>query len=413
VTFEALFVPSRYREAVADRAWLEAMLEAEGALAHAEAATGVFSGEVAEAIAAVCRVECFDVAALVKAGSAVGNPAEPLIRALREQVGGEAATYVHWGATSQDVIDTAAMLVSRGARSLILDDLDGVAAACASLAERYRSTPMAGRTLLQQAVPTTFGLRAALWLASVLDAAALLRDAQLPAQLGGAAGTLAPLGERAAEVRRLFARELDLAHPELPWHTNRVPIARFAAALDICGGVLAKIGLDVILLSQTDVGEVAERNAGGSSTMPQKRNPAGSVLARACAMQVHAHAAMLTGAVPQELERAAGAWQAEWPSLSAALAFTGGAAAAIRDVVGELEVGVERMRANLRPETVSERVAFALTEMHGREEAQRLAAGTPLEQLDVPAELLDPSAYLGSAEAFVDAALERYQRERK
>jgi 3-carboxy-cis,cis-muconate cycloisomerase len=412
VTFEALFVPADYRKTVADGAWLEAMLEAERALANAESLAGVVPVDAAKAIADACRPDLFDAAAIVEAGRAVGNPAEPLVRALRERVGGDAATYVHWGATSQDIVDTAAMLVTGRARSLIVDDLARVAAGSAELAQQHREAVMAGRTLLQQAVPTTFGLRAAQWLLGVLDASAGLRGVELPAQLGGAAGTLAPLGDRAGEVRRLFAAELELAHPELPWHTNRVPIARIAAALDVCAGVLAKIALDVILLAQTEVGEVAEHAAGGSSTMPQKRNPVGSALTRACAAQVHAHAGVLTAGLAQELDRGAGGWHAEWPSLSAALAFAGGAAAAVREVVEGLEVNTARMRANLRPETASERLAFALAQRHGREEAHRLVATTPAEELDVPGELLDPTTNLGSAGDFVDAALDRYGRQR-
>ena len=410
MTFEALFVPAEHREAVSDSAWLAAMLEAERALAGAEAQAGVIPENAAATIAAGCRAELFDIAAVVEAGRAAGNPAEPLVRALRETVAGEAATYIHWGATSQDIVDTAAMLVTAGARAQVLGELDRVAAACAELARRHRESVMAGRTLLQQAVPATFGLRAAQWLLAVLDAAEGLRELALPAQLGGAAGTLAALGESAREVSRLFAAELGLAHPELPWHANRVPIARIGAALDVCAGALAKIGLDVILLSQTEVAEVTEHAAGGSSTMPQKRNPVGSALARGSAAQVHAHAGVLTGALAQELERGAGGWQAEWPSLSAALAFTGGAAAAIRRVVEGLEVDQERMRANLRRETASERLAFALAEEHGREEAHRLVAATPAEELGVPADLLDPTTYLGSAEDFVDAALARYRQ---
>ncbi len=411
MTFDALFVPAELREAVSDRAWLGAMLEAERALANAEALAGVIPAAAAAAIADACRPELVDLEGVVEAARSAGNPAAPLVQALRKAVGGGAATYVHWGATSQDIVDTAAMLVSRHALSILLEELERVAAGCARLAREHRSTPMAGRTLLQQAVPTTFGLRASGWLLAVLEATKLLREVELAAQLGGAAGTLAPLGDRAEEVRRLYAVELDLANPPLPWHANRVRVAQLGSALDIAAGALAKIGLDVILLSQTEVEEVAEASGGGSSTMPQKRNPVRSTLARASALQVHAHAGVLTSGLAQELDRAAGAWQAEWSSLSAALALTGGAASSIREVVEGLQVDGARMRANLRQETVTERLAFSLAEEHGIAEARRLVAETPFEALGVPVELLDPASYLGSAEELVDLALQRYRSE--
>ena len=308
----------------------------------------------------------------------MGNPAEPLVRALRKEVGAEAADVVHHGATSQDVVDTAAMLVSRRALDLVLAELDRAAAAVATLAETHRATPMAGRTLLQQAVPTTFGLKAAGWLVAILEAQdglERIRSERLAVQLGGAAGTLSALGEKGPEVLRLFARELELGEPVVPWHADRTRIAELGRALSTTAGSLAKIGLDVILLAQTEVGEVREATGGASSTMPHKRNPVGSVRARACARLVNGHASVLTASLEQEHERAAGAWQAEWPALSGALAYTGGAAAAIAGVAEGLEVDAERMRRNLElthGAIVSERISFLLTERIGRERATAL-----------------------------------------
>jgi 3-carboxy-cis,cis-muconate cycloisomerase len=384
-TFGPVLVPTELLAAVSDAAWLEAMLAAERALANAESRAGVIPPDAAAAVAGACEPDGFDLAALLAEGHAVGNPAEPLVRALRERVGGEAVGLVHLGATSQDVVDTAAMLVARAALGLVAGELDGLAAECARLAEAHRSTPIAARTLLQQAVPTTFGAKAAGWLVDVVDAARAVREVRLEAQLGGAAGTLAALGQRGPEVLAAFASELGLAEPLLPWHARRAPLRRIAAALGDVAAACAKIGLDVVLLAQTEVGEVAEAEGGVSSTMPHKRNPVRAVLARACARVVHANAGVLLGG-EHEHERAAGAWQAEWTALSEALAHAGGAAAAARECLAGLEVRPERMRQNMGEALHAERDALA---------ARGLVSAD--------------DAYLGSAEAFVDRALARYR----
>ena len=388
--FDALFIPHSIRESVAGRAWLEAMLDAEGALAVAEARAGVIPDDASRKIFNACDAARFDFEEIAGAGRPAANPAEPLVRALREAVGGDAAQYVHWGATSQDVLDTASMLVARRSLGLIRAELDAVAAACARLAEEHRATVMAARTLLQQAVPTTFGLKAASWLVGVVEARARLAALRLAAQLGGAAGTLAALGKKGPEVLKLFADELALAEPTVPWHTVRVRIGELGGALDLAAGACAKIALDVTLLAQTEVAEVSTGDDGRSSTMPHKRNPASAVLALACARQTHAHAGVLTASLVQEHERAAGAWQAEWQSLSGALAYSGGAAAATRTTLDGLRVDKERMRENLREETLSEQAVF---------------------RSDGVGRTLEPSDYLGSADAFVDRALELYRRE--
>ena len=434
--FGPLFVPGELLDAVSGRAWLGGMLAFERALAEVEGRLGVIPVDAAEEIAQACRPELYDFDELLVRGRSVGSPPEPLVRALRDEVGDEAARYVHWGATSQDVMDTASMLVTRSALDLVLADLDRVATAVAALAETHRSTPMAARTILQQAVPTTFGLKSAGWLVAVLDArdplVAYRRD-RLAVQLGGAAGTLAPLGERGPEVVRLVADELDLAEPVLPWHTNRTRIAELGAALSTTAGVLAKIGLDVVLLAQTEVAEVSEgTGGGGSSTLPHKRNPIESTLARACARLVAGYASVLASGLDQEHERAAGAWHAEWEALTGALAYTGAAAHATAAVVSSLEVDTARMRANLDATNglvLAERISFVLAERHGRaagheiarEAAERMRSSgrSFAEELSAddrlglaPEELatvLDPTTYLGSAEAFVDRALERYR----
>jgi len=428
--FSAIFVPQELRDAVSDHAWVQGMLDAERALAQACAAAGLVPQEAAARIAEACRAELYDPEQLAEEGRAVGNPAEPLVRALRERVGPDAADAVHPGATSQDVVDTAAMLVSRRAVSLVLARLDGLADGCAELARTHRSTPMAARTLLQQAVPTTFGLKAAGWLAGSVEARrtlAAVRGERLAAQLGGAAGTLAALGEDALEVVRRYAEELELAEPVLPWHTSRQRIAELGAALAAAAGAAAKVGVDVTLLAQTEVAEVAETSPGGSSTMPHKRNPISSALAVACARLASAHASVLLTSPAHEHERAAGSWHAEWEALSGALSFAGGAAAAAADAVIGLEIDSERMRANLDASgglVVAERISYALAPRLGRGEAHAVVAaaasarsfrealladgrvGLSAEELD---SLLDPSGYLGSAEALVDRALAVYE----
>ena len=432
--FSAIFVPEDLRDAVSDRAWLQGMLDAESALAKAGAAIGLVPEDAAARIGEACRAELYDAARLAVDGRTVGNPSEPLVRELRSAAGDEAADYVHLGATSQDIVDTAAMLVSRSATALVLAELDRLAEGCAALARAHRSTPMTARTLLQQAVPTTFGLKAAGWLVAVLEARtrlAAVRDERLAAQLGGAAGTLAALGGDALELVRLYAEELGLAEPVLPWHTNRQRLAELGAALDGAAGAAAKVGRDVVLLAQTEVGEVAEASGGRSSTMPQKRNPVRATLAIACARLTNAHAGVLLAELAHEHERAVGGWHAEWEALSGALAFAGGSAAAAADAVAGLEVDAERMRANLDAGggiVVAERISFALTPRLGRSQAHEVVAdaastasfrealladeriGLSADDLDA---LLEPTAYLGAAEALVDRALAELERSRQ
>jgi 3-carboxy-cis,cis-muconate cycloisomerase len=443
--FRPIFVPDRFREAVSGRAWLQAMLDAEAALAVAQARADLIPPEAAEIIASRCDASLFDPEEIGARGSAAGNPVLPLVRALTgavSEVSEDAARHVHKGATSQDITDTAAMLVARRAMGLILAEVDGIAAACSRLAVAHRDTLMAGRTLLQQALPTTFGLKAAGWLVSVLEARKKLldvRSSRLAAQLGGAAGTLASLGGSGVSVLEEFARELDIAEPAVPWHTNRTRISELGDALSLLAGVLAKISLDVILLSQTEVGEVAEpagEGRGASSTLPHKRNPILSVTTTACSRRVQNLSQTLGAAMVGEHERAAGAWHSEWESLSDALALTGGAAAAMREVTEGLEVHPEKMRENLyetKGMLMAENVTTVVADHLGRLEAHELVeaasrraadGGKPFreelltepvlreqlttEEIDAA---LDPAGYLGSAGTFVDRALELYRRE--
>jgi 3-carboxy-cis,cis-muconate cycloisomerase len=436
--FSGLFVPEAVREATSELAWLQALLDAEAALAAAEAEAGLIPAEAAEAIAAACDAGDFDLEALGRDARPAGTPVVPVVAALREKLDDDAAGFVHRGATSQDMIDTAAVLVASRALGPIDAELEGVVAACAGLAEQHRGTLMAGRTLLQQGLPTTFGLKAAGWLDSVLSARERLGSVSLAVQLGGAAGTLASLGADGAGVVGLMANRLELDEPPLPWHTARLRVADLGAALALTAGALEKIALDLALLSQTEVGEVAEPSGGGrggSSALPHKRNAIGSVLAIACARRVRGASGVLLAAMPQEHERAAGAWQSEWETLREALAMTGGAAGSVREALEGLDVYPERMRENLeatRGLLMAESVVTALGDQVGGRRARELvdaacaralAAGGPLREQfigdeAIRAELseeeidraLDPAGYLGSADSFVDRALARYRR---
>jgi 3-carboxy-cis,cis-muconate cycloisomerase len=444
-TFRPIFVPEEFRQAVSGRAWLQAMLNAEAALATAEAQVGLIPHEAAEAIVSCCEATRFDPEELGRDGRAAGNPVPPLVKALTaavSEVSEDAARYVHKGATSQDIVDTAAMLVARRALDLILAELEGISLACARLSEEHRQTIMAGRTLLQQALPTTFGLKTAGWLVSVLEVRRKLsevRDRGLAAQLGGAVGTLASLGKSGISVLGEFGRELELAEPTVPWHTERTRIAEIGGSLSLVAGVLGKISLDVILMAQTEVGEVTEPTEGGrggSSTLPHKRNPILSVTAAANTRRVRGLAQSLYGAMSGEHERAAGAWHAEWETLSEALALTGGAAAAVREVTEGLEVHPEKMRQNLN-ETggvlMAENVTTVVADRLGRLAAYEIVGaaarraadgGRPFrdellaepalrEQLS-PEEIdaaLDPTSYLGSVGEFIDRALTLYRKE--
>ena len=437
--FGGLFVPEGLRVAVSGRAWVQGMLEFEAALARAEASVGLVPADAAAAIAtAAAQTDRYDPAELGLEGRGAGNPAVPLVRALTAAVEGDAAGHVHRGATSQDVMDTAAALVGRRAVGLIDEELAAVAARLASLADEHRGSVMPGRTLLQQALPTTFGLKAAGWLVAVVDARARLAAVPFAVQLGGADGTLASLGGAGTDVLAALAAELDLDEPTVPWHTDRGRVGQLAAALALTAGTVEKVARDIVLLAQTEVGEVAEASGGGrggSSTLPHKRNPVGSTLAIACARRVRGEASILMGAMAQEHERAAGAWQAEWEAMSGALAHTGGAAASLREALEGLEVHPERMRENLDATgglIMAEAVATSLTEGGmGRSEAHDLvqavsvrateggrALGDELredtqvssllssEQID---RALDPAAYLGATDAFVDRALARFE----
>ena len=316
-----------------DQAWLQAMLDAEAALARALEQAGMAAPGAGEAVTAAARAEAFDPAELGRQAALTGNPVPALVRELTRRLPPGPAGAVHQGATSQDIVDTAAMLLTRQSLGVISDDLAAASAAAARLAAVHRDTIMIGRTLLQQAVPVTFGLVAAGWLTGLDEAAAAVdrvAASRLAVQYGGAAGTLSALGDRGPEVAALLAAELGLQAPTLPWHTDRLRIIEIAGACAGAAGVLSKIARDVTLLAQSEVGEVSEGGAGGgrggSSAMPHKRNPVASVAVLGCTRQVPGLLATLAAAAEQEYQRAAGAWHAEWEPLADLLRLTGSAA---------------------------------------------------------------------------------------
>src|SRR5579864_3707176 len=337
-------------DAVSDRAWLKALLGFEAALAQAESSVGLISESHAARIAAACKPELFDLRSIGRDAVASATPVVPLVDELRRAVGPDAAPDVHRGATSQDAMDTAMMLVARDGLDLMLGGLSALAARCAELAKRHRSDPMAGRTLHRRAAPITFGLKCANWMIGVLEARGALaafRDNRLAVQLGGPAGTLDGFGEHGFEVAAALAQDLGLAAPEIPWQTNRNRVVELVAGLAIAAGAAAKISYDLLLLSQDEVAEVAPANPGRSSSMPGKRNLVQAVEARVAFAGAAAQAGMLIGLSPGEHERAAGSWQAEWTAVSQAFRFSAGAVDRTLHALTDLQVDVAQMRRNI------------------------------------------------------------------
>ncbi len=427
--------------ATGDAAWITALLEVEAALARAEAATGVIPEAAAEAIAAACRPDRFDAAELGRAARGGGNPVIPLVARLTDAVPPDARDYVHWGATSQDVMDTAAVLVARRAGRLIESSLAGLATGCAALADRHRGTLMTGRTLLQPALPITFGLKAAGWLAGVTDCRHVLDGAlsALPAQLGGAVGTLASLGDRGPAVLAQFAAELGLPEPVMPWHSSRQRMAALAGALGTVAGTSAKISGDVALLMQEEVGEAyepAEPGRGGSSTLPHKRNPVGAAAVGAAARRAIALVGLYYEGLAGEHERHLTAWPVEWQSLGDLLALSGGAAARTAETVQGLEVNSDAMSARaiaLSGALLAERVSLALAGRMGRAAARTVVTEAGRRAADSSAaawraalladpnvasaltgpeldELFDARSYLGANDTWIDRVLDEHAR---
>ncbi|MFK0018960.1 3-carboxy-cis,cis-muconate cycloisomerase [Streptomyces sp. NPDC090798] len=414
-----------------DGAILGALLDAEAALTRAQAGLGLAPDAAASAVSAVAAAG-LDVRSIALRARGGGNPVIPLVADLTAAVGKEYGPYVHRGATSQDILDTALMLVARRTLDLVLADLERTARALGRLAAAHRDTVMPGRTLTQHAVPTTFGLKAAGWRSLVLDARDRLAVLRLPVQLGGAAGTLAAFAAFGAEdpdaLVAAYAGELGLAEPALPWHTLRTPIADLAAGLAFTAGALGKMAADVLTLSRTEIAEVSEGSGGGSSAMPHKANPVAATAIAASARRAPGLAATLYGSMVAEDERPAGAWHAEWEPLRELLRLVGGTARNAAGLVEGLRVNPDAMREHLgltHGLIVSERLAVELAPILGRARAKELltraaeravAENRPLvdvlgeepelKELD-RVELTDLTRYTGSAGALTDRALER------
>ena len=436
---DPLFRTDAICEIFSDHGRVQGMLDFEAALARAQARLGVIPKAAAPAIEARCQANLFDFEALARAAALSGNTAIPMVKALTALVGKkdrQAAGYVHWGATSQDAMDTGLVLQLRNAFDLIDADLVRLADALARLAKKYKRTPMAGRTWLQQALPVTFGLKAAGALGAVERHRARLRELRarvLVIQFGGAAGTLASLGDRGLDIAKALAAELKLGVPDIPWHAHRDRVAEVATTLGLLVGTLGKIAHDVSLLMQTEVGEAFEpaaRGRGGSSTMPHKRNPVGCAVVLAAATRMPALVSVMLSAMVQEHERGLGNWHAEWDTLPEICMLSAGALGQLTQMIEGLEIDAARMRHNLDAThglILAEAVSAALAPKLGREAAHELIeeacrraveqdkplrdvlaydakVGKHLSAADLD-RLFDPAKYLGVAEQLVERVL--------
>ena len=443
---DPLFRWDAIAERFTDDARLQAMLDFEAALARAEARCGVIPSTAVSSIAAKCDAKLFDTQKLAKASALAGNLAIPLVRQLTDLVGkddADAKRFVHWGATSQDVIDTGFVLQLRRALERIDAELGRLADALAALARKYRETPVAGRTWMQQALPTTFGLKAAGWLDAVdrhRDRLHETRSRALVLQFGGAVGTLAALGDRGLDVSNALGEELHLAVPAIPWHSHRDRVGEVATTLGLCVGTLGKIARDISLYSQTEFAEVFEPAAsgrGGSSTLPHKRNPVASAVVLAAALRAPGLVGTILTAMVQEEERGLGGWHAEWETLPELIGLAGGALHHLADAIEGLEVDASKMGENLditHGLIFAEAVQMALAKPMGRmaahehiAAASRKAAAERRELRAVISDdgevmkhlkprdldrLFNPREYLGVACEFVDRVLQAHSKRR-
>jgi 3-carboxy-cis,cis-muconate cycloisomerase len=413
--FDPLFRADTMRQAFSDRGRLQGILDFEAALARVQARVGIIPAEAAGAIAGQCRAELYNIAALAQATALAGNSAIPIINELTRLVAAAdpaAGRCVHWGATSQDAMDTGLVLQLRQGLDLIEADTRSLGTALAKVAAEHKETPIAGRTWLQQAAPTTFGLKVAGWLGAVVrdvQRVRAVRPRALVLQLGGATGTLAALGDHADAAASLLAQELQLRPAEVPWHAHRDRLVEVAVILGLLVGTLGKMARDIALMSQSEVAEVAEPAApgrGSSSSMPHKCNPVGCATVLATATRVPALVSVLLSAMTQEHERGLGGWQAEWETLPEVLLLTSGALAQMRHIIEGLRVDAERMRANLgatRGLIYAEAVSTALAPVVGHAAAhlliQRACRQAALENRHLQDVVLDDAEITGHLSA--------------
>ncbi|ORL06083.1 3-carboxy-cis,cis-muconate cycloisomerase [Prescottella equi] len=423
--FDPVFGGSAVAAEVSDHAWVVALLEVEAALSRAAATVGLVTVEHASIVTGVAtRLAALDIADLGRRSAAGGNPVIPLVQILRSACAAEGVprSAVHVGATSQDVMDSALMLLSRRAGRHVLADLRVAANAASELAWRHRATPMVARTLGQQALPTTFGALAVSWFTGLDDAVTRIDRAlsALPVQFGGAAGTLAAVHPHGLAMADALAAELGLARQVAPWHTTRTPVAALVSGLGIAAGAVSKPATDVIAMASTEFGEVAEDAPGGSSAMPHKQNPVSAIAARAAARRVPGLVSTILASMDHEFARAAGAWHAEWETVGDLLRLTGGAAQRLASSLTGLHVHADAMSRNLDITgglILAERVAGALaahTDSAREIVTAAASSGIPLDQApEITAhltagelrDLLDPANYLGHAIDLVDRAL--------
>jgi len=437
--FDAYFTAHDMREVFCDQGRVQAMLDFEAALARAEARVGLIPSSAVAPIAAACDSGLYDFAALGEAIATAGNSAIPLVKALGKQIASsdaEAERYVHLGATSQDVMDSGLVLQLRQALVLIENQLAQLADSLAVQAQRFATTPLAGRTWLQHATPVTLGMKIAGWLGAVTRSRLRLQQLKprlLVLQFGGASGTLAALGEQALPIAKALAEELQLTLPEQPWHTQRDRIVEFGAVLGLIAGSLGKFGRDISLLMQTEAAEIFEPAApgkGGSSTMPHKRNPVGAAVLIGAATRVPGLVSTLFSAMPQEHERSLGLWHAEWETLPEICCLVSGSLQQARLLADGLEVDAARMARNFELTqglVLAEAVSIVLAQRVGRDTAhhlleqcckravaeQRHLRAVLADEPQVTAELsgaelddlLNPAHYLGQAQVWVERAV--------
>ncbi len=437
--FRDIFSTAAMRLVFSDESRVQCYLDIEAALARAQARLGIIPKEAAAEIQRHCQAESYDFALLKQQTERIGYPVLPVVQQLVKKCKDGLGEWCHWGATTQDITDTATVLQIRAALELVEGDLAAIAKALAGLARRYRDTPMAGRSNLQQAVPITFGFKAATLLAGIERHRARLKELRprvLVGEFGGAAGTLASLGKDGLAVQTELMKELGLGQPAIAWHTMRDSIAETGCFLGLVTGTLGKIATDVKLMMQTEVEEVFEPFAegrGSSSTMPQKRNPISCNYIIACTSMVRQNVAALLDAMVEDHERSTGPWEIEWIAVPEIFLLAAGALNQARFLLEGLEVDPVRMRANLdltRGMIVSEAVMMGLGPYLGRQRAHdlvydicRKAITTGASFLDLLAadaeisphldrtalaKLIDPANYLGVAGAMIDRVLDAF-----